>query len=590
MGCVFIYQNSKKHSLSLVDAELIAATQSFNNLIIKNHSDNPIKFLYLIEKNFSGKISKTNLLNDSRHYQELIMKYQLDEDINLAFLKQTPVFSEVTINAKPTRLSIIPLLTKTDSQSVLVSTKPIADIYEILKLNLKLLLMVFFLLFIILFPVNRVILNSNKKYWMNRIKDTNTDSVTGLPNQHQLIIDLANTTAPNLAFIKILNYNSFINQYGPAISENITKQFATVLGGFEDSRLVKTNIYRIQQSTFAILEDQDNSLAEIIDITSKIIKSLLTFDFMVGENEFIKVKVTVGAVKQKKDAYTLTNMALSEAIEKQLPYYFIDNGEQHLPASYKRDLETIKKIRLAINEDRLVPFFQPIFNAKTLQVVKYESLARIVDENNLPIILPNIFLPLVNREKLTYKIIRIILKKSISFATKNNVKVSINLGVHDINNEKTCEYIYASIKNSKINHLLQFELLENEAIVDSESVLVFIKHIQKLGCKIGIDDLGKGYSNFERLINLPVDFVKIDRCFMEHIADNLEIQNLTKGIIRLAHKNKLKVTAEYCTNKTITDIAIMLGVDTLQGHYFAEASPDIYTPSIALKKRTMNSQ
>jgi EAL domain-containing protein (putative c-di-GMP-specific phosphodiesterase class I)/GGDEF domain-containing protein len=584
IGCVFIYQNSKINYISHVDAELLASTQSFNNLIRKNHSENSVKYLYLIEKGSSGKLSKTKLLNEPTHYQELIKTYQLDDDVHSVFLSQTPVFSEVTIKTKPNRLSIIPLEVESGSQPVLVSIKPITYIYKTLNSNLRILLVVFALLFIILFPVNSLLLNTNKKYWMTKIKDSNTDSITGIPNQHQLILDLENTTSPNLAFIKILNYNSFINQYGPAVTDSITKQFATVLSGFEDPRLIKSSIYRVQQSTFAILEDQDLRLSEIADITGKIIKSLLTFDYMVGENEFIKLKVTVGAVKQKKDAYTLTNMALSEAIEKQLPYYFIDSGEQHLPETYKRDLETIKKIRLAIDEDRLVPFFQPIFNAKTLNVEKYESLARIVDENNRPMILPNIFLPLVNRENLNYKITRIILKKSIVFASNNNVKVSINLGVHDINNDQTCEHIYSSIKNSKINHLLQFELLENEAIVDSESALKFIKKIQKLGCEIGMDDLGKGYSNFERLINLPVDFVKIDRCIMEHIADNLEIQNLTKGIIRLAHKKKLKVTAEYCTNKTTTDIAIMLGADTLQGHYFAEASPEIYSQSIALKK------
>ena len=63
---------------------------------------------------------------------------------------------------------------------------------------------------------------------------------------------------------------------------------------------------------------------------------------------------------------------------------------------------------------------------------------------------------------------------------------------------------------------------------------------------------------------------------MEHITDNLEIQNVTKGIIRLAHKKKLSVTAEFCSNKVITDMAIMLGVDYLQGFYFAEAGPETY--------------
>jgi EAL domain-containing protein (putative c-di-GMP-specific phosphodiesterase class I)/GGDEF domain-containing protein len=587
LGCVYIYQNSKNNYLSIVDSELLVSSKIFNNLIKKNHNDSFIKYLSLIEQNSNGQLKETLLLDGHENLKKHIKSLNLNEIIQFTFESQSPYFTEVSINNISTRLSIIPINTNNESQSVLLAFKPIDYIYSILKSNLKTLLMVVFLLSIILLPILIIIIKSNIKHWMHMIKDSNTDSITGIPNQHQLILDLENTTSPNLAFIKILNYNSIINLYGPAVSDNITRQFSTIINGFEDPRLEKSNIYRVQQSTFAILEDQEISFVDIADITGKIVKSLVTFDYIVGENEFINLKVTVGAVRQKKDAFTLANMALSEAIEKQLPYYFINDGEKHLPETYKKDLENIRKIHTALSEDRLVPFFQPIFNAKSLKVEKYESLARIVDENNSPMILPNVFLPLVNREKLNYKITRIILEKSIQFAIKNNVVVSINLGVPDINNETTREFIYSSIKNSGVSQLLQFELLENEAIVDSETVLKFFRTIKKLGSEIGMDDLGKGHSNIERLINLPVDFVKIDRSIMEHITDNLEIQNITKGIIKLAHKKKLKVTAEYCKNKAITDIAIMLGVDTLQGHYFAQASPNLYSPPLNLKQKTV---
>jgi len=588
LGCVFIFQNLKTNYISIVDSELTSSSLSFNNLIERNHKDNQIKFLYLIEHDSNGSTKENFLLKEQESNRNLLTILNLVDKSKLVFTNQVPLFTEVSINNITSRLSIVPLKSNDNHQSILIAFKPIEFIYHILQSDLKMLLLVAFLLSIILLPILMLIINLEiKQQGKNIVKNSNTDSITGIPNQYQLIKNLENTTSPNLAFIKILNYNSIINQYGPAVTDDITKQFSTILNGYEDSRLKNPSVYRVQQSTFAILEDQEISFAGIADITGKIVKSLMIFDYMVGEDEFIKVKVTVGAVRQKKDAFTLANMALSEAIEKQLPYYFINNGEKDLPETYKKDLENIRKIHTALNEDRLVPFFQPIFNAKTLRVEKYESLARIVDEYNAPMILPNVFLPLVNREKLNYKITRIILEKSIEFAKTNNVVVSINLGVPDINNETTREYIYSSIKNSGLSHLLEFELLENEAIVDSETVLKFFKKIKNLGSKIGMDDLGKGYSNIERLINLPVDFVKIDRSIIEHITDNLEIQNLTKGIIKLAHKKKLKVTAEYCKNKAITDMAIMLGVDTLQGHYFAEASPNIYMPPLELKQQVI---
>jgi EAL domain-containing protein (putative c-di-GMP-specific phosphodiesterase class I) len=572
VSSVLIYQNTKATLLTQLDQEL----KSSPTHIAKepNSSGQFIVFEENINESVQNSLLKIELLKNTRSDEH----NKLIKTINDVFINNNEQFINLNMNQEQFRFVVSPNINSGSihEKSVSVRFKSTEFIYELVHENLRYMLSFSILILLVLSPLIISYKNKYKAEWKNKIRNSNKDPITGIPNQQQLLIDIEKSTNPNLAFIKIMNYNGFINQYGPAVTDNIVKQFSTVLSSFEDPRLVKDSIYRVQQSTFAILEDQDICLEDISDITGKIVKSLVTYNYMIGENEFIKLNLTVGSVRQKKDAFTLANMALSEAIEKQIPYFLIDKGEKFLPETYKRDLELVKQLHLAFLENRLIPFFQPIFDAKSLEVVKYESLARIVDENNIPMIPPNVFIALANREKLNYKITRIILNESIKFALRNNVVVSVNLSITDINNEKTREFIYASIKNSGASYLLQFELLENEAIVDSEMLLQFIKKIQKLGSKIGMDDLGKGYSNIERLMNLPIDFVKLDRSIMEHITDNLEIQNLTKGIIKLAHKKNLSVTAEFCSNKVITDMAILLGADYLQGFYFSEASPDVY--------------
>ncbi len=415
------------------------------------------------------------------------------------------------------------------------------------------------------------------------MKAAHTDTLTGLPNKQQLLIDLAATKTPNLAFIKILNYNSFIINYGPAVVSDIIRQFAAVLSRFHDPRLVESCAYRVEPATFAILEDQDIAAREIADITAEIVKSLMLYEYQIGDGEHARINVVVGGVNQKEDAYTLAKMALQEAEHNKLPYYFINKDKSSLPAQYRKDQQLLREVLGALNEQRLKAYYHPIFAADGRTVVKYECLARIVDQAGEVIMMPDVFLPLAHRANVYYRVTRAVVEQAIDFALRNQVLVSVNINVSDINNKKTRAFIYQSLQESEVGALLEFELLEDEAIINTSRVIKFMLKIQKLGAKIGMDDLGKGYSNIERLLNLPIDFVKIDKSIMENLTHNLEMQSIAKSIIRLAHKKNLKVTAEYCADKIITQMAVDLGADYLQGYYLARPSKDMYQDIMAPK-------
>ena len=176
---------------------------------------------------------------------------------------------------------------------------------------------------------------------------------------------------------------------------------------------------------------------------------------------------------------------------------------------------------------------------KNQSVAKYECLARLLDKDQNIDMMPNAFMPLAHHANIYYLITRIMVNQAVIFASKHQVIVTINISITDINNKRTCEYIYEKVKSSGVGHLIQFELLENEAILESYNIEKFINKVHELGCQIGMDDLGNGHSNIERLINLPIDFIKIDRSIMENVTHNLEMQNVARGIVKLAHKKGL---------------------------------------------------
>lgn len=428
---------------------------------------------------------------------------------------------------------------------------------------------------VLIYLIHVMVYQNRRKRWLGIIKQANLDYLTGLPNQYKLLKDLNHSVHTNLAFFKFNNYNSILNTYGPAVTDDVIRQVAAVLTSFDHPLLKKPSRYYIQQAVFAVLEDQDTNYETIATVTKAIVKKIMSTQYQVGDDEYIALNITVGGVRQNKDAFMLANMALQEAELKKLEFYLIDQQHSALPEIYKKDLAMTQVLFQGIQQRRLIGYFQPIFSATDKSIQKYECLSRLVGEQDEVLLMPNDFMPLAHRANLYYLITQIMIKHTISFAKENQVVVSMNISISDINNHRTCNYLFSKIKESGVGHLLQFELLENEAIVDSEPIIDFINKLHALGSQVGMDDLGKGYSNIERLINLPIDFVKIDRSIMENVTHNLEMQNLARGIVKLAQKKGMEVVAEYCANATLTALAVELGVNYLQGFHLGEPRPGL---------------
>ena len=399
---------------------------------------------------------------------------------------------------------------------------------------------------------------------------TNTDCVTGIANKQRLLTDLESTQHPNLGFIKIVNYQALVSRHGPTITDEIIKKVAEFLNNFNDPRLDKVTAYRIESDVFALLEDQDISHQEVGDVITQIVKQVMGHQYPVGDDLTAQLQVIVGGVNYKQDAYVLANMAVQEAELKGLPYYFIDKAIGNLPHYYLADAKAIHELKQALDNGDIRPHYQPIFCARSRQVVKYECLARWVDDQGQVVKWPDDFLALAHRSHVYHKVTRCMLNQAIEFSQKQEASVAVNISVADVRNKKTRKFIYETVKASGIADRIHFELLENEHINEEQIVIDFIEQLQGLGAKVGLDDLGKGYSNIERFINLPINFVKIDRSIMENLLENKNMQKMAQSIIALAHQKGLNVTAEFCANEEITDMAIKLGADFLQGFHLGE--------------------
>lgn len=152
---------------------------------------------------------------------------------------------------------------------------------------------------------------------------------------------------------------------------------------------------------------------------------------------------------------------------------------------------------------------------------------------------------------------------------------SINLTIDDILDKDIKAYIFQTLEAYNISQRVVFEIVESESIENFDEVENFIQKVKSYGCKIAIDDFGTGYSNFEYLMKLQADFIKIDGSIIRSIVSDKRSEVLTSVIVAFAKEMNIKTIGEYVETKEVQDKLLELGVNKSQGHYFDKPRAEI---------------
>jgi len=188
------------------------------------------------------------------------------------------------------------------------------------------------------------------------------------------------------------------------------------------------------------------------------------------------------------------------------------------------------------------------------------------------ILSPYVFLDIAKKLNFYDQLSQIVIAQSTLLAKKHNVHVSINITKEDILTPKTVEILFSCIKKYNLQGKVTLELVESEGIEDSKEIRDFLQKVRKLGCLIAIDDFGSGYSNFEYLLRIAVDFIKIDGSLIKNIDKDMASRSAVQAIVNFAKSFDVKVVAEYVHNEAVYNEVKTLGIDFAQGFYLHEPS------------------
>lgn len=423
---------------------------------------------------------------------------------------------------------------------------------------------------------------------LRQLNSLYTDALTGLPNREKLLVDLRRHRPATLILLNIDAFREINDFYGSACGDHVIREVATgLLQHLADSPLGKSNhLYHMHADEMAVL-------LPVPEQPAMLEQWLLSLHGCIGalnvrwQEHSIPLQATLGlATTARTGSARLTtdqllpsaNIAVKMARLQKLNY-LIHDPAHGLRETYEQNLLWANRLRRALDEDRIVPWFQPILNLHTGRIDKYECLVRMLDEDGAPVS-PASFLAVARKIRLYRLITRAMVDQCLARFADSDQQFSLNLSCDDLLDPELSEHILSRLQRPALAQRVIFEILESEGIENYPQVRAFIDRAKALGCRIAIDDFGTGYSNFEHLLRLNVDLIKIDGSLIRRLHSDPTARVLIEGIVRSAQELGLQTVAEFVHSESVLKQVMALQIDFAQGAYIGMPAPVPSTPGL----------
>jgi diguanylate cyclase (GGDEF)-like protein len=403
------------------------------------------------------------------------------------------------------------------------------------------------------------------------------DELTNLKNRTSLEDDIKDDDFVSIALIDIDAFDDINELYGFSTGNLVLIEVAKVLNEFA----IKYNVtaYRFYGNVYCLADKRMMGFSRYDEFINELCKLFKNRVIHIEELSLdIFINITLGISIAQEEPIKTAGIALKKAKKNNMKF-FVYNNEIDTKEVIKKSMHWREKIKIAIEQNAVVPFYQPIFNRNN-EIVKYETLMRIKDKNNegeTIYLSPYLFLDVSIKTKQYLQLSNQVISKALADLSRTEKQVSLNLSFKDI---LDTDFIISLDKNlDKIDNekkeRIVFEILESDYITDYSLLEDFVIKYRNQGIKIAIDDFGTGYSNFAHILKIRPNYIKIDGSLIKNINTDKNSYELVKSIIDFSKALNIKVIAEFVHSREVYESILNLGVDEFQGFYLGEPSLNI---------------
>jgi diguanylate cyclase (GGDEF)-like protein/PAS domain S-box-containing protein len=409
------------------------------------------------------------------------------------------------------------------------------------------------------------------------------DTLTSLPNrlllfeklEHLFELHRKSPTCFAVLFCDLDRFKFINDSLGHEVGDELLKSVANRFSAKLRSRDI---LARIGGDEFIVVIEGEKSLRNLNKICEQIL-SLFEKPFKTKFGEF-RTTISIGVSQfpvdsiDVKELISFADVAMMKVKQSGGDHYSLfDTREKEL---IKQKMELDREIYQAIEKQQFEVWYQPQINAETHEVYGIECLLRWIHPEQ-GIISPDLFIPIAEAngsiKELGYFVLKSACRQLREWRINNLFTgiMAINVSLRQFDRNDLFTQVQRTLIEEMIpGNAIELEVTESLFSEDNNHHTPILVALRKLGIKVAIDDFGTGYSSLQRLKSLPIDNVKIDKCFVDNIEHCSEDKAIVMALILLSKTFNVSLIAEGIETQEQADKLCELGCPNQQGYLYSK--------------------
>ena len=423
------------------------------------------------------------------------------------------------------------------------------------------------------------------------------DTLTDLPNRHSLQSRIERALRDGavgaLLFIDIDHFKYVNDNFGHRSGDQLIIGVGSALR--EVARSADGELFRLGGDEFAIhlpeaLRKQASETAE------RALDAIRHYRFQESDQRVVSnLSASCGIALYPfhgSDVPTLfSNVDIAMYQAKELGrnrQMLFDQASDNMRSTHKR-IHWAKRLRDALDDDRITLFAQPVVRLKDQKPVHHEVLVRLKDDQG-GFILPSTFIDVAESLSLVQELDLQVVEKLLDFIRDNNqlgkkLRYFVNLSRVSISDPHWVRRFMVLLNRTQVDPTqLVFEITETAAMSEIDVTLSFIKKLKEVGARFALDDFGAGFSSFYYLKRFEVDYLKIDGGFVRDLASDEGSRLFVRALNDVAKGLSKQVVAEWVESPEALKVLMEMGAQYGQGFMFRKPMPIEDTVQMATKR------